>query len=311
MRKPSAKMFIILYKLLRGYLAARRIIREVQPSVVVGTGGYVSLPVLLAAQRLHIPTIIHEQNVIPGLANRILGRRVNAVAATFDETAKHFPSAKKVIVTGLPVRKSMQAKSRGEVKDFGLEPARTTILIFGGSLGAKSLNDMGIGLYDLWRERDDIQVLHLSGHRDFEMMKMRLDEMRQDMDHLVYKLLPFSSEIWQAYNIADLAICRAGASTIAELTVAGLPSILVPYPFATDDHQSYNAKAMVDAGASLMIDDLDLTAELINEKVMVILRTQGLLAQMASFALGLGKPDAADKLASLVRDIMENTQEDV
>lgn len=308
-RKLSLKFFSALIKLGEGFFQGRRLIKEFDPAVVVGTGGYASAPVAFAAQSAGIPTIIHEQNIEPGLANKILAIRAKAIAVTYKESTMRFPGNARTIHTGLPIRSADSPMAVDEAKEFGLTPGRQTLLVFGGSLGALSINQTAIALYDLWRGRSDLQVLHITGNRDHGEVVSAIEAKKNASDTLNYQILPYTEKMWEAYHAADLALCRAGASTIAELTVAGLPALLVPYPFAAGKHQELNARSLSVAGAAVVIDDAMMNAELINREVMTILNTRGLLKRMRDSARSLGKPDAAYALASLVLEIMEDKQE--
>lgn len=289
--------------------AARRVVRLVRERNVVAAcvfGGYVSGPLAVAARRARIPLVLHEQNAIPGLANRIASRWADSVAVAVEAAADRFPAARRVVVTGNPVRANLAgadlAALRGEALDaFGLVPDRQTLLVFGGSLGARRINDAVIGAAGRWAQPGRLQVLHAAGARDHERVAAAWGA---DPPVLV-RCVPFLDRMDLAYAAADLVLARAGASTLAELTLSGRPSVLVPFPNAVADEQTANAMALADAGAALLIPDAQLDADALVAAVERLLGDAGRLEVMAAAARGLGRPDAAAKLAALVLDAVQ------
>lgn len=279
-----------------GLIRSLSILRRFRPDVVVGFGGYASAAMVLSGVLARVPTVIHEQNALPGLANRWLGRIVDSVAVAFEEASDFFPKSK-VRVTGNPVRAELFGVSRAEAATrLGLDPNRFTLLIFGGSQGAHRLNQAVMeALPKLTDERERIQFIHATGPRDLSLV-------RQGYDALGYSAAvePFFQAMAVAYAIADLCFCRAGAGTVAELCALGKPSVLVPFPFAANDHQRYNAEALVASGGARMVLDHDLSGATVAEIIRTFLRDREGLEVMAHRAKSLEKPDAAIRLADLV-----------
>ncbi|HEY3240051.1 MAG TPA: undecaprenyldiphospho-muramoylpentapeptide beta-N-acetylglucosaminyltransferase [Acidimicrobiia bacterium] len=270
---------------------ATRLVRRRRPKVVVGVGGYASLPCILAARALRIPVVVHEQNAAPGLANRIAVRLGARAAVSLPGT----PLAG-AVVTGNPVR----AAVAGVVRNPASSPL--LVVIFGGSLGARRLNQAALGLYDLWRSRDDVAVHHVSGSAGYEDTAAALDSLRRPDDRLAYRLVRYEDDMPSLYATATLMVCRAGATTVAELAAAGVPSVLVPLPGAPGDHQTHNALALVEAGAGVLVPDAECDGARLAAELAPLLADPARLQTMGKAAAGVGRPDAADRLADLVED---------
>jgi UDP-N-acetylglucosamine--N-acetylmuramyl-(pentapeptide) pyrophosphoryl-undecaprenol N-acetylglucosamine transferase len=279
-----------------GLIRSLSILRRFRPDVVVGFGGYASAAIVLSAVLARVPTVIHEQNALPGLANRWLGKIVDRVAVAFEGASDFFPMSK-VRVTGNPVRAELFGVSRAEaVTRLNLDPDRLTILIFGGSQGAHRLNRAVMeALPMLAGEREQIQFIHATGPRDLAVV-------RQGYEAGGYRAAvePFFQAMAAAYAAADLCVCRAGAGTVVELCALGKPSVLVPFPFAANDHQRYNAEAVVASGGARMVLDRELSGAAVAEIIRTCLRDREGLEAMARRAKALAKPDAASRLADLV-----------
>lgn len=270
----------------RGFLESLAIIRRFSPHVVLGAGGYVSGPVIMAAYLLRIPTMICEQNSSPGITNRLLARIVNKVMATYDESTRYFPSSK-TVVTGNPIRRQiLMARCRKPHTGF-------TILVIGGSQGARRLNStVPKALATL--SRSDLKVIHQTGSADFSVVREAYCSYGLCAD-----VREFIDDMGAAYAEADLVISRAGAGTIAEITALGIPSVLVPYPYASHNHQMENARVLEKMGASRVIEDHDLTPERLAEVVRSIIYGDK-LKDMARASLSLGKPDAARIIVDII-----------
>ncbi len=275
---------------------AASLLRAFRAEAVLGVGGYASFPTVLAARLLRVPAVIHEQNAYPGLANRWLGRIATVVAVSFEAAAGHFPAGR-VTVTGNPVRGEIHPGDAGEARQqFLLAPDRFTVLIFGGSQGAHRINLGTIeALPRMVARRDHVQFLHGTGERD-------LAEVRQAYDQAGFRarVEAFFEEMAAAYSAADFVIARAGASTIFELAAVGRPALLVPYPYAANDHQRLNAEAMVKAGGAWTLPDQYCDGQRIAASVEAALEKPELLRQMGERAWGLARPDAADRIVDLL-----------
>jgi len=272
---------------------AFRLIVELKPDVVVGTGAYVSAPVVLCARLFGIPTIIQEQNSVPGSTNRWLNLVATEVHISFVESRGYFRRKNNLKVSGNPIRRALLLQDRhGAYESFGLDPEKRTLFVFGGSRGAASINRAVSGALILLKRTQGLQVIWQTGKDDFEAIR---DQFR-DFPFPV-RVHPYLDSIEKAYAVADLAICRAGAMTIAELTACGVPAILVPYPHAVHDHQTHNAKGLVDRDAAEMITDKELDAESLARKVEGLLRDESRLRKLARNARAFARVDAAQRIA--------------
>ncbi len=267
------------------------IVRRLRPRVVVGVGGYASLPGVLAARVLRIPVVIHEQNAVPGLANKIAARLGARVAVSFADT--DLPGA---TVIGNPVRASLATLVRSP------DAARPLLGVVGGSLGSPRLNDAALDLYDRWRERGDVQVRHIAGTRHYDDCRARLDLLHRTQDTLEYELVPYEDQMDHFYGRTSLAVCRSGAITVAELAAAGVPSVLVPWPGAAGDHQTDNARVMERAGAAVLLPDAQADGAHLDAVARELLLDPDRLTSMSAAARALARPDAADRLAELVEE---------
>ena len=281
-------------RLPRALWQARRAVRAFRPDVVVGVGGYASGPVVLAARLLGVRTAILEQNSLPGLANKILGRFVHAVFLAFEETRRFF-KPRKILMTGNPIRRDIRlALERGggaeeERHSADARAGRFRLFVFGGSQGAAALNDIVAEAAGILAARGvALEIVHQTGEASLESTRARYHAAGLKPD-----LRAFIVDMAAEYRRADLVIARAGATTVAELGVVGRPAILVPYPFAADNHQEVNAREMADAGAALMFRQSELTPAKLADAVVDLAAHPESRARMASAMKSLGRPQAA------------------
>ncbi len=285
---------------LRSVRASRPVLADAD--VVVGVGGYVSVPPGLAARRAHVPLVLHEQNAVPSLANRLLARRAAAVAITFEDARRHLRGRAQVALTGNPVRASIlsvQAR-RGELAAearsmFGFDAERTTVVVFGGSQGALHLDEAIAGALPMLADRHDLQFLVLTG-ADHAKVVAGPAHAHAPLTHV----LPFLERMELAYAVADLAVTRSGATSIAEMTVCGIPMLLVPYPFATENHQEANARELERSGAADVELDTRLTPDGLARRIVDLVDGRERRAAMGAASREWGRPEADAALARLV-----------
>jgi UDP-N-acetylglucosamine--N-acetylmuramyl-(pentapeptide) pyrophosphoryl-undecaprenol N-acetylglucosamine transferase len=289
---------------LRSVAACRPIVRG--SAVVVGMGGYASIPAVLAARSTSVPAVIHEQNAVPGLANRILGRVVAAAAVGFEAARRGLPADLRVVVTGTPVRRRiLEVPQRREelrteaIRSLGLAADRTTVLVTGGSLGALHLDRTVAGAIPLLSGRRDLQLLVLTGPGHEEVVG---NVAGRPMELLV-RTRAFLDRMDLALSMADLAVSRAGANTINELALCGVPSILVPYPHATAQHQEANARELEGKGAAEVYLDRDLTPEGLARRIVALAEDGRRRATMGNKAIAWAKPDADRRVATLALEV--------
>ncbi|WP_251440920.1 undecaprenyldiphospho-muramoylpentapeptide beta-N-acetylglucosaminyltransferase [Veillonella intestinalis] len=303
-RNLSFRALLTLGKTLGSLVKANRIISEFKPDIVIGTGGYVCGPILLAAALRHVPTLIQEQNTIGGITNKILSRFVDVVAVGFAEAEKAFEGAKRIVYTGNPVRPEVLVDTRATGRAFfNLKEDEFAVLIAGGSRGARSINTAMIEVHKHFKNRKGIKLIHVTGTGEYErvLSALGIEDGQAYSDTSV--ILPYLHEMPKALAAADLAVFRAGAVGLAELTVRGIPSILIPYPYAAEDHQTYNARALVSTGAARMIVDKMLQGNDLIGEIEFFMENPAERARMSVAAKSLGKPQAAHDIAQLALDI--------
>lgn len=293
-----------VFRFLKGVRDSRKILKEFNPDIVIGTGGYVCGPVVYAAAKLKIPTIIHEQNSVPGLTNKFLSRYVNRIAVCFQEAKEYFP-AKKVVFTGNPRATEVIGKDgiHGRIT-AGLSTTMPVVLIFGGSRGARPINEAVIKSLSELGEKP-YQVLYITGEVHFEDVKKEIDLIGNPKNVIIK---PFVHNMPEVLAGMDLVVSRAGATTLAELTSLGIPSILIPSPYVTNNHQEKNAKSLSDNGAAVLLHEKDLNSKTLVQQIDRIMMNKENLKDMKSKAKKLGVPDSAEKLYKVMYELIETYQ---
>ena len=275
-----------LFDLPRAIAASSRLLSDFDPEVVIGVGGYASGPAMVAAIRRRFPTLAFEPNVVPGFANRMIARWVSAAAVHFEETCQYFPHCK---VTGVPVRQaffSIAAKTSGV----------PTLLVFGGSQGARAINQAMIeSLPGLRAKIPGIHVIHQTGQRDYDRVLAAYQQ--SGISGEVHK---FIDDMPGTFARADLLVCRSGASTVGEITAAGKPAIFVPFPAAADDHQNVNARALERAGAAVVVEESNLGAAYLVDTIAALIGDTARLQSMSAAAKSLAHPKAVEEIAEMV-----------
>jgi UDP-N-acetylglucosamine--N-acetylmuramyl-(pentapeptide) pyrophosphoryl-undecaprenol N-acetylglucosamine transferase len=307
-RRPSPALFRVPKVLRAGVAHCRQLARDEQAAAVVTFGGYVSFPLDRAAWREQLPLVIHEQNSVPGLTNRLAARWADRVAVTFPGSADAFRHPERTVVSGNPVRSSVlhldrDARRAAARSRFGLAPDLPTVLVFGGSQGARSINRAVVDAHRHWH-RTDLQVLHAAGANGYAGAAAAWERARAGVTGPTSQLVDFIDAMEDAYAAADVVVCRAGATSIAELTVLGIPSVLVPYPHATADHQTGNARALERAGGAVVIDDDDLDGASLVRAVAPLLDDAATYERTARAARAFGRRDAATIVARSVLELL-------
>jgi UDP-N-acetylglucosamine--N-acetylmuramyl-(pentapeptide) pyrophosphoryl-undecaprenol N-acetylglucosamine transferase len=273
------------------------VIRQFQPDIIIGTGGYVCGPILYVGTLLGIPTVIHESNSFPGVTTRLLARRATRIFIAFEEAKRWLRRTDHVVLVGTPTRSVLGTVPGDEGRRFfHIALDRKTLFVFGGSLGATSINNAVLdSLQGLMAA--GIQLVWQTGRSDYERVRNAVGETP------IGWLGAFIDKMEYAFSAADLIICRAGATTIAELTRVGKPAVVVPYPQSAGDHQAHNAKSLADAGAAVMIPDKDVRSSL-KETVLQLLNDQQRLNRMSEASLRLGRPEAGQEIAKTVLEMI-------
>lgn len=273
----------------------RKLYQEFKPHVVLGMGGFTSTAPVLAGRRRGIPTFVHESNAIPGKANRLTARMVRAVLLGFKECAQFFPKVRTEF-TGTPIRRSLRSIERGDARErLGLQRDRTTLLVMGGSQGASGINHAVVKSLPFLRDAD-LQIIHLSGTRDEKLVR---DAYAKENSPAF--VAPFHHAMQEPYSAADLAIARSGAASLSEIAAFALPSILIPFPYAADDHQTRNAEIFTKHDAALLVKESEIVDDALARCIGTLLKDRERLQRMSNHARALAPKDAA----ALVVETME------
>ncbi|MBI5183601.1 MAG: undecaprenyldiphospho-muramoylpentapeptide beta-N-acetylglucosaminyltransferase [Nitrospinae bacterium] len=300
----SLRTVISLLILPIGTVQSLLILKGYKPDIVIGVGGYVAGPLILASWLLGISSVIQEQNLFPGITNRILGRFVDKIAISFQGSEIYFPK-KKISLTGNPVRSEFYNLDSDPIRSFTSNETdkdiekkrgdRFTLLVFGGSQGSHKINLAMVDTLDIFSDiKDEIHIIHQTGEEDFPFVKGEYSKRDISAD-----IRPFIFNMADNYRKADLVVCRAGATTIAELTACGRCAILIPFPYAANNHQEINARYMEEKGAAMVIKDSYLTGELLAEGVISLMRDRKRLKEMEVESKRLGNPDAGSKIVEM------------
>ena len=302
-RKNLLKNFKVLWLILKSQRMAKKIIKDFAPQVAVGVGGYASGPTLKMAASMDIPTLIQEQNSYAGVTNKILSKKAKMICVAYDNMERFFPH-EKIKLTGNPVRKSlieMRANRKEAIKAMGLDENKKCVLIVGGSLGARSINEAILANIEKIRENNNIQFVWQTGKLYFEEMKKRADEGKGKPENLI--ITDFVSNMANALGAADLVVSRAGAGSISEFALLGKAVILVPSPNVSEDHQTKNAMALVEKGAAEIVRDSEAVERGMKEAVALALdveRLESLSANIAKLAI----VDSADRVVTEIEKIL-------
>ncbi|HHV19055.1 MAG TPA: undecaprenyldiphospho-muramoylpentapeptide beta-N-acetylglucosaminyltransferase [Thermoanaerobacterales bacterium] len=305
-RKLSFDTLVSIRELAYGALDSIKIIKKEKPDMVIGTGGYVAGPVIFFASLMGVRSVIHEQNVCPGVTNRILSHFVDRIAISFSDSMHCFPKGKTVL-TGNPVRKEITGGNRNEaLKKFGLSPHLPVVLCFGGSQGAARINDAVLHVIERIRDTKKLQLIHITGKSHYEKIKGILVNKGIDPDgsgHIIVR--PYIYDMQDAYAAADLVVSRAGAISISELNACGKPAILIPLPTAANRHQDFNARFMEENGAAVIMVEDELSGEKLLQTIDNIIFNHGCLQKMSIASRSLAKDDALEKILAEILELVK------
>lgn len=288
---------------------AKKIIKEFKPDVVVGTGGYITAVVGNAAKKSKVPLVIHESNAFPGLSVKMLEKRADTILVGFEDAKKRLLKAKKVVVTGTPTKienKNLQDHEKKEVlSNYDFKNDFPTVLVFGGSQGSKSINEALIGII-----KDDnninYNIIWATGTGGYDKVKNTLENYNIDVDKIENaRIVPYIYNMDEIINAVDLVVCRSGAMTITEISKVGKPAIFIPFPFATENHQEYNAKVLANIGAAKIILDKDLTSKNLHEEIENIISNPKQIQEMGNKARENSILDVEDKIYKEIKKVIE------
>lgn len=281
---------------------SRKIIKEFKPDVVIGTGGYVSSAIVYAAHSMHIPTVIHEQNTIAGVTNKFLGHFVDKIAIAFKEAADQFNEKKKLVFTGNPrAQEVVNIQKNDRLKEFNLAPDKDTVMIFGGSRGAKPINQATIETMAEFVNAD-YQVLFVTGRVHYDNVIKLID--KKYLNSANISVLPYIDNMPEILPDIKLIVGRSGATSIAEITALGIPAIFVPSPYVTHDHQTKNAMSVAKVDAAKVIVESELTSESLFKEINEIMSDPDVQTKMSENSKKIGVPDASDRLIKVLTDLV-------
>jgi UDP-N-acetylglucosamine--N-acetylmuramyl-(pentapeptide) pyrophosphoryl-undecaprenol N-acetylglucosamine transferase len=303
-RRLALETVLAPFAAVAGTLAAWRLLRRHRIEAVAGMGGYITLPVAVAARLAGVPVVLHEQNAIPGIANRLAARLARRVALGLADAAEAFPAGRTVTI-GNPVRPELARLDRNRLrevgrKELGLDGERATLFVFGGSQGARHLNQAVIAATPHWPRPERVQILHACGRRDEAEVREGWRAAAPEQRGLKVRIEPFVERMDLAYAACDLALTRAGAMTVAELTAAGVPAIMVPLPHAAADHQAANARSVAAGGGAVVVRDQDLDGQRLAATAAPLLEDSERLSKMSLAMASMAYPAAAQELAAMV-----------
>ena len=299
-KKISIENMKKMLKTLKGFKEARKILEEVKPDVVIGTGGYICGAVISAAHHLKIPTLLHESNAFPGKAVKILARKTDTILVSFEDAISRIKHAKKIVYTGTPVKIKKQeyaVQQKQNIKEeAGLKENIPAVLVFGGSQGARQINNAIMGIIKA-KLNKNYQIIWATGPKQYDIIKEELENNHLNINYIQnMKIVPYIYNMEEIMNVVDAIVARSGAMTITEISNLGKPSILVPLPNVSHDHQLYNAKVLKNVGAAEIILDNELNGEILNEKIEKIVLDKNKCKTMGENALKISTDNVEDKI---------------
>lgn len=307
-KKVSIENFKNIVETFNGIEQAKKILEEFKPDVVIGTGGYICGPVFWAANKLKIPAVLHESNAFPGKAVKLLSRKINLMLVGFKDAVPRLSKVKKIVVTGNPTKIQKKDYSENEKREileqFGLKQDLPVVLAFGGSQGAKAINDSLLGIIEN-KLNTKYQIMWAAGPKQYEIIREELNKRNIDINNVYnMKIVPYIYDMEKIMNVSDLVIARSGAMTITEIAKVGKPSILIPLPNVSQNHQEYNAKVLANIGAAEIIYNNELTDSLLSSSIEKILSHKEEMLKMGELANSIAIDNVEDKIYNEIRKIL-------
>lgn len=308
-REISIQNLKKMYKTFTSIKSAKRIIKEFKPDLIVGTGGYICGPVVVAAKKYNIPVIIHESNAFPGKAVKMLAKKVDTILVSFKDAVDRIKNANNIVYTGTPVKITKKDYNINEknkiINDMGLNEIKPIILVFGGSQGAQKINEAIIGIIENILNKN-YQIMWATGPKQYDIIKKALKDKNIDVEKVQNaKIVPYIYNMEEVMNVSNAIVARSGAMTIAEIANLGKPSILIPLPNVSQDHQLYNAKVLEKAGAAKIILNNELNKENLNEAIENIILDKNKMEQMGKSALKEATYNVEDKIYEEIKKLVK------
>lgn len=309
-KKVSVENLKNMIETFKGIGQAKKILEEFRPDVVIGTGGYICGPVFLSASKLKIPTVLHESNAFPGKAVKALSKKIDVILVGFKDAVPRLNKAKRIVVTGNPTKVNKVTYNETEKNEiltqFGLKTNLPVILAFGGSQGAKAINDSLLGIIEN-RLNEKYQIMWAAGPKQYEIIREELGKRNIDINNVYnMKIVPYIYEMEKIMNICDLVIARSGAMTITEIAKIGKPSILIPLPNVSQNHQEYNAKVLANISAAEIIYNNELTDSLLSNSIDKIISNKDKMAKMGELAKSIAIDNVEDKIYNEITKILNH-----
>ena len=307
-RRLSIQNFKNLYATYKSIGEAKKILEQFKPDVVIGTGGYICAPVVISAKKLNIPVVLHESNAFPGIAVKLFKKKADKILVGFDDAKNRLKNANIVVVTGNPIKiKKLDLSEEQKNKinnELGIKINKPIVLVFGGSQGDKSINRSVIEII-VNKKNKNYQIVWAAGPGQYDEIKSKLEEVNVDINNIEnVKIVPYIYNMEEVMNMCDLVVCRSGAMTITEVSVVGKPAIFIPFPFATENHQEYNARVLEKVGAAKIILDKDLNSEVLENTIEEIVRDKNKLRQMGENASKVAIKNVEDRIYEEIKKVL-------
>ena len=308
-KKISIENIKKMCKTIKGYGEAKKIIKEFKPDIVIGTGGYICGATILGAHKLKIPTLLHESNSFPGKAIKMLSKNVDTILVSFKDTIPRIKNAKNIVYTGTPVKIKKQNYGINEkleiIKKLGLTETKPIILVFGGSQGAKKIND---AVFEIAKNKlnTKYQIIWATGPKQYDIIKEEIKNINMDIENIDgMKIVPYIYNMQEVMNISDVIVSRSGAMTITEISNLGKPSVLIPLPNVSHNHQLYNAKVLENINAAKIILNDELNGNNLNSTIEEIIKNKSVMEQMGKNALSVSVTDVEEKIYAEIKKLVK------
>lgn len=304
-RKITVQNLKNLYATFKSISSAKKIMQSFKPDVLIGTGGYICVPTVIAAKKMGIPVVLHESNAFPGVAVKLFKKKADKILVGFEDAKKRLDNRENVVVTGNPIKLKKIDFSLSEknkiIKETGLKSDKPIVLVFGGSQGAQSINQSLLEII-VNKKNKDYQIMWAAGPEQYKEIKKKLEEVNINIENIdKVKIVPYIYNMEEIMNIADLVVCRSGAMTITEISVVGKPAIFIPFPYATENHQEYNAKVLENVGAARIILNKDLNSEILGNTINEIVNNKILMQEMSKNANKVAMKNVEDKIYNEIK----------
>ena len=308
-RKITIENFKNLYATYKSIDEAKKIIKEFKPDILIGTGGYICVPTVIAAKKMNIPVILHESNAFPGIAVKLFKKKADKILVGFKEAKERLDNRENVIVTGNPIKlKKLEYDENKKEKikiELGLKPNIPVVLVFGGSQGAQSINRSFIEII-VNKKNKDYQIMWAVGPEQYNKIKAELNKVNVNIEKIDNaKIVPYIYNMEEVMNVSDVIVCRSGAMTITEISVVGKPAIFIPFPYATENHQEYNARVLEKVNAARIILDKDINSEILGNSINEIIKDKTKLGEMGKNASKIAKPNVEDEIYKEIKKVIK------